>query len=100
MCWLRLLFSPELNQLQIQPKTVSMILMVGLAILAPFSIDISVYAYRFLLKKRSREFGLYDVLGLGKRQITIVALYELGMLFLFTMGIGLVFGISLAKFLF
>ena len=25
-------FSPELNQLQIQPKTVSMILMVGLAI--------------------------------------------------------------------
>ncbi|MGO3318514.1 MAG: FtsX-like permease family protein [Leuconostoc carnosum] len=93
-------FSPELNQLQIQPKAVSMILMVGLAILAPFSIGISVYAYRFLLKKRSREFGLYDVLGLGKRQITIVALYELGMLFLFTMGIGLVFGISLAKFLF
>lgn len=91
-------FSPELDKLEI--RSVSIVLMIGQVILVPFSIGIEIYAYRFLLKKRSREFGLYDVLGLGKNQIILVALVELIFLFLITLILGTIVGIVLSKFLF
>ena len=37
-------------------------------ILAIFGGIILIYSYRFLQLQRSREFGLYDILGLGKRK--------------------------------
>lgn len=93
-----IVFSPELDKLEV--GSVSIVLMIGQVILVPFSIGIEIYAYRFLLKKRSREFGLYDVLGLGKNQIILVAFFELIFLFLITLILGTIVGIVLSKFLF
>ena len=91
-------FSPELDKLGV--KSVAVVLMIGQVILIPFSIGIEIYAYRFLLKKRSREFGLYDILGLGKTQIIIVALFELLFLLIATLLLGTIAGVILSKFLF
>ncbi|MEX0379897.1 FtsX-like permease family protein [Leuconostoc sp. MS02] len=91
-------FSPELDKLDI--KSVAVVLIIGQIILIPFSIGIEIYAYRFLLKKRSREFGLYDILGLGKAQIIVVALLELLFLLIATLLLGTIVGIILSKFLF
>ena len=91
-------FSPQLDKLGI--KSVSVVLIIGQVILIPFSIGIEIYAYRFLLKKRSREFGLYDILGLGKAQIIVVALFELLFLLLATVLLGTIAGVILSKFLF
>ncbi|QLG78180.1 FtsX-like permease family protein [Leuconostoc gasicomitatum] len=90
--------SPQLDKLGI--KSVSVVLIIGQIILIPFSIGIEIYAYRFLLKKRSREFGLYDILGLGKAQIIVVALLELLFLLLATVTLGTISGVILSKFLF
>lgn len=91
-------FSPELDKLDI--KSVAVVLIIGQIILIPFSIGIEIYAYRFLLKKRSREFGLYDILGLGKMQIIVVALLELLILLVATLLLGTIVGVILSKFLF
>ena len=91
-------FSLELDKLDI--KSVAVVLIIGQIILIPFSIGIEIYAYRFLLKKRSREFGLYDILGLGKAQIIFVALLELLFLLIATLLLGTIIGIILSKFLF
>lgn len=91
-------FSPELDKLDI--KSVAVVLIIGQIILIPFSIGIEIYAYRFLLKKRSREFGLYDILGLGKNQITLVALLELLLIWFVTVVLGTIVGVILSKFLF
>lgn len=91
-------FSPELDKLDI--KSVAVVLIIGQIILIPFSIGIEIYAYRFLLKKRSREFGLYDILGLGKMQIIVVALLELFILLVVTLLLGTIVGVILSKFLF
>ena len=35
-----------------------------------------IYASRFLIKKRNKEFGIYMILGMSKRRISIVLLLE------------------------
>ncbi|WP_252903910.1 hypothetical protein [Secundilactobacillus oryzae] len=42
----------------------------GAIIVIIFSIIFSIYTNSFLLKQRTKEFGLYNVLGLGKRELT------------------------------
>ena len=42
-----------------------------------------IYASRFLMKRRNKEFGLYLIIGMGKRKVST-------MLFIETLIIGLV----------
>ena len=37
-----------------------------------------IYASRFLIKKRNKEFGIYMILGMSKKKISIVLLIETG----------------------
>ncbi|MCO7179577.1 FtsX-like permease family protein [Lactococcus formosensis] len=69
-------------------------------ILAIFGGIILIYSYRFLQLQRSREFGLYDILGLGKKKIALVSFFELVMSYIATVIIGTIVGIAFSKFLF
>lgn len=69
-------------------------------ILAIFGGIILIYSYRFLQLQRSREFGLYDILGLGKKKIELVSFFELVMSYIATVIIGTIVGIAFSKFLF
>ena len=72
----------------------------GLFIVIVFSVIIVSYSYRFLLKQRTKEFGLYNILGLNKRQISTISFWELLIALIITVITGAIIGIILSQFLF
>lgn len=57
-----------------------------------------IYASRFLIKRRSKEFGLYLTLGMSKRQISLVLVLETFLIGLFSLAVGLVLGVVASQF--
>ncbi len=70
---------------------ISVVLDSGWIILTAFSALFMFYMSSFLLKRRKTEFGLYNVLGMGKSNIMLVLVCEIGMVFIgsFLLGTGL-----------
>ena len=58
-----------------------------------------VYANNFLVRRRKREIGLYQVLGMTKRQVSVVICLECGIASLLAYAIGLGLGVLLSQFL-
>lgn len=56
-----------------------------------------IYINSFLIKKRLREFGVYNILGLEKKHIIYVMLIENSIIFFGAVLIGLVLGTILGK---
>lgn len=52
-----------------------------------------IYASRFLMKRRNKEFGIYMTLGMGKKQISKILLFETILIGAISLGIGLLIGI-------
>ncbi|MCJ1995499.1 ABC transporter permease [Lactococcus piscium] len=92
-------FSPGLDKLT-GAEYARFMMIAGLVIVVFFSIIIVSYSYRFLLKQRTREFGLYNILGLNKRQISTISFWELVIAFFFTVITGTIVGLILSQFLF
>lgn len=62
-----------------------------------FSFFFLFYTNSFLVRRRKKEFGLYNILGLEKRHIAKVMLWETLYTALAGIGLGLVFGILFSK---
>ncbi len=62
-----------------------------------FSLFFLFYTNSFLVKRRKKEFGLYNILGLEKRHIAKVMLWETLYTALTGIVLGLVFGILFSK---
>ena len=92
-------FSKSLDQLK-GADAVRTLMKFGLVIIVLFSIIIVSYSYRFLLKQRTREFGLYNILGLNKRNIATISFWELLMTFVVTAIEGTAFGLIFSEFLY
>ncbi|PRT77521.1 ABC transporter permease [Streptococcus anginosus] len=58
------------------------------------------YANSFVMKNRSRELGLYSILGMEKRHMLLMTFFEMFYFFLVTVGLGIGLGLLLDKFLF
>ncbi len=56
-----------------------------------------IYASRFLIKRRNKEFGIYLTLGMGKRKISSILLLETLFIGLISLFIGLGLGIILSQ---
>lgn len=56
-----------------------------------------IYASRFLMKKRNKEFGIYMTLGMSKRKISFVLLLETFVIGLVSLVVGLLLGIALSQ---
>ena len=69
----------------------------GSIVIAVFSVILVFYANSFIIKQRKKEFGLYNILGMDKRHIGRVLLWETvySALISFVLGIGL--GILFSK---
>ena len=52
-----------------------------------------VYANNFLIKRRKKEFGLYMLLGMGRRNISVILLLETLLIGIFSLAVGLIVGI-------
>lgn len=74
-----------------------MLLPIGSVAVGIFSFVFLFYSSSFLLKQRSREFGLYHVLGLNKRNLAKVMLWENTVAAAAALLVGLFFGIALSK---
>ncbi len=58
-----------------------------------------VYASRFLMKRRKKEFGIYMLLGMSKRSIANILLWETVIIGFLSLCVGLGVGILLSQFM-
>lgn len=79
-------------------KTLQMILQMGYYILQIFNFLFLYYTYSYLLRMRSKELALYQVLGLSKKNLLAVITWENIYLFFFICGLGGLLG-SLGNYL-
>ena len=78
--------------------TVQLFLGLGFAVMSVFSLIFLFYTNSFLIRRRKKEFGLYNILGLGKRHLAKVMCWETLIIAGITILSGLFFGILLSKF--
>lgn len=57
-----------------------------------------IYASRFLMKRRNKEFGLYLVLGMGKRKVSLILFFETLIIGIISLVVGIIIGIGASQF--
>ncbi len=87
---------------QQMPGADSMMVILNMAswITGIFSAVFLFYTNSFLVKQRKKEFGVYQVLGMDKRNLTKMLLWESVFTAAVSLGLGLLFGILLGKLMF
>lgn len=75
--------------------TIGILLGLGAIVIGVFSVIFLFYTSSFIMKSRRQEFGLYSVLGMGKRHITLILFYETFL----AAGAGLFLGLGVASLL-
>ncbi len=73
------------------------ILNLGSWVVAIFAVVFLIYTNSFLMRRRKKEFGLYNVLGLDKRNISRVLVWESVYVALLALSAGLLLGVALSK---
>ena len=58
-----------------------------------------IYASRFLIKRRNKEFGIYLTLGMSKRKISMILFFETLFIGLISLTVGLGIGALLSQFM-
>ena len=58
-----------------------------------------IYASRFLIKRRNKEFGIYLTLGMSKRKISVILFFEILLIGIVSLVAGLVIGTILSQFM-
>ena len=72
-------------------------LLFGSQVIAIFAAIFLFYTHSFLIRRRMKEFGLYNILGMGKRNIARILLWETLMVTVLSLGAGLFIGAALSK---
>ena len=76
---------------------VKMMMGLGIFVLSVFSVFIICYANSFIIKRRRRELGLYNILGMEKRHIAILMMFETLLLGVGCIAAGLAGGMLFSK---
>ena len=77
--------------------SVQVILNLGSFVLWVFSLLLLFYTHSFLIRRRNREFALYNVLGMGKRDIARILCWETLLSGGISLAGGLALGVLLSK---
>ena len=93
---MHLAYSPALELLSSSGE-VSTILRLGSFVIGVFSLLFLFYTNSFLVRRRFKEFGLYNVLGMNKGNISRVLAWEALINALISLAGGLFLGIALSK---
>lgn len=88
--------SPALAEIK-GGSTLMTVLPFGSWVIALFSLLFLFYTNSFLIRQRYREFGLYNVLGMDKRNISRIMVWESLFVALMAIVSGLAAGIALSK---
>ena len=69
----------------------------GTYVIMIFAVLFLFYTNSFLMKRRKKEFGLYNVLGMGKGNLARILFWESVQIAFISLTAGLMFGIVFAK---
>jgi ABC-type transport system, involved in lipoprotein release, permease component len=78
-------------------STVQTIMYMGIVVVGIFSGIFLFYTNSFLIKRRKKELGLYNILGMEKRHIGILLFFETLLIFIITEVAGIISGIVFNK---
>lgn len=78
-------------------ETVQMVIGLGVSVIAIFSLIFLYYTNSFLIRRRQKEFGLYNILGMGKRSLIKLLVCENLIMSSVSIVAGLVLGILFSK---
>ena len=92
-----LAFGDNLNKLPNGINATKQVLSLGIIVIAIFSTIFLFYTYSFLVKRRVKEFGLYAVLGMTKKQIAKILVLETIFIAITTIVVGIGLGILFDK---
>lgn len=81
-------------------KQLKMLLNLGKWVIGVFSVIFLLYTNSFLIKRRKKELGLYNILGMEKKHISKLMLYETLIIAVLTLVSGIALGALLSKFMF
>ena len=92
-----LAFGDNLDKLPNGIDATKQVLSFGIIVIALFSVIFLFYTYSFLVKRRVKEFGLYSVLGMTKKQIAKILVLETIFIAVTTIVLGIGLGIIFDK---
>lgn len=78
-------------------ETARSMMSMGNGIIAVFAGIFLFYTNSFLIRRRKKEFGLYNILGMGKRNIAVILFWETLIIYGLSLAAGLVLGIAFSK---
>ena len=76
------------------------VLTCAVGVIMIFAVIFLFYTNSFLIKRRKKEIGVYNILGMGKRHIAQMLAVETVVTAAASIGAGLVFGIIFSKFMY
>lgn len=91
-----LTFSDSLSNMSGGEQIKSM-LYFGCYVMGAFSVIFLFYTNSFLIKKRKKELGLYNILGMGKKNIGLIIFWETVIIGVVSMAAGLAGGMLFSK---
>ena len=77
--------------------TMRVVLLLGTIVISVFALLFLFYTNAFLIRRRNREFGLYNILGMNKGNISRILFWETLLSAAFALLVGLVGGLLFAK---
>ncbi|MTB63888.1 FtsX-like permease family protein [Streptococcus sp. zg-86] len=72
----------------------------GSGVLTIFSLIMEIYSFNFLMKQRGREFGLYNMLGMNKKKLALIATLELLMILILVIVLGSILSVAFANLMY
>lgn len=91
-----LAFHPNLGQVK-GAAGVTQVLSFGMIVVIIAVAMMIFYANGFVMKRRSKEFGVYSILGLEKKHLLLMTFLETVLFSVITVGLGLIFGALLDR---
>ena len=80
--------------------TILAVMGMGTYIIGLFAVIFLIYSNSFLAKRRKKEFGLFQILGMEKKHLAKILFFESLYLWAASLGIGILLGVLLYRLLF
>lgn len=77
--------------------TLAFSLQLGIVVTSVFSVVFLFYTNSFLMRRRKKEFGLYNILGMEKRHLARLIFWETALMLAVSLTLGLAVGVLLDK---
>lgn len=81
-------------------RSMRVILGFGTIVCGIVAVFVLLYTNSFLMKRRSKEFGLYSILGMEKKHVAKVVFWEIAMIGVFSIIAGLLGGMLFSRLMF